>query len=68
MRSHRFSAILALTLTVATSACGGGGAEESDTPDVPVQGGEALQVEAAPAMADSQATGTPGAAVSADSQ
>ena len=67
MRSHRFSATLVLTLTVATSACGGG-AEEADTPDVPVQGGEALQVEAAPAAADSPATGTPGAAVSADSQ
>ncbi len=63
MRSLRFAALLALMLTSVATACTSG-ENERPVPDVPVQGGEALQVEVDPGSAtggrDTATVGTPG--------
>ncbi len=63
MRSIRFTGALALAL----AACGGEGDGKSGPP-VPVQGGEALQVETDPAATDTTPVGAPGVTVQSDSQ
>ena len=64
MRSLHLAALLALTLASAGTACAPGGEAYRTPPDVPVQGGEALQVEVDPASpavgADTATVGTPG--------
>lgn len=61
MRSRLFAALL--VLASAGTGCTSGESERA-VPDVPVQGGEALQVEVAPADttvgADTATVGTPG--------
>lgn len=63
MRSLRLAALLALMLAPAGIACSSG-ENERPVPDVPVQGGEALQVEVNPASPtvgnDTATVGTPG--------
>jgi hypothetical protein len=66
MRSIQKAVALALALTLA--ACGGEGEGKAEGPGVPVQGGEALQVEADPAATDTTPVGMPGATVQPDSQ
>ncbi|HEV2131025.1 MAG TPA: hypothetical protein VGR27_07980 [Longimicrobiaceae bacterium] len=64
MRSLHLAALLALMLTFAGTACTRGGEPDRTPPDVPVQGGEALQVEVDPQNAtvgaDTPTVGTPG--------
>ncbi len=63
MRSVHLAALLALTLASAGIACSSD-RDERPVPDVPVQGGEALQVEVDPADTtagiDTATVGTPG--------
>ncbi len=64
MRSLHLAALLALMLASAGTGCTAG-EDERSVPDVPVQGGEALQVEVDPADTtagtDTATVGTPGA-------
>ncbi len=66
MRSIQFTGVLGLALTLA--ACGGQGDDGKAGPPVPVQGGEALQVETDPAATDTTPVGAPGVTVQSESQ